>query len=343
MVKEVGTSNLLETWASNGTIVEPSLAKKENGWDLGEQPPYEYMNWILNILGQGLNHIFQNGVPLWNSGTTYIAGNIVQKSGTLYRAKAGSTNSEPPNNNWQAIGPYPVRRSIEEAEGFFQLVNDLLAPGNNKIYGTDAAGVKGWQPAPVQADGFKTGDIKIKYGSGVEPGFVRLNGLTIGNVGSVATELESADAEALFLYLWDEDPNITVSGGRGASAADDWAALKRITLPDARNRAAFFLDGMGGPDSDRITTALSGIDGKRLGAGGGAETVTLSIDEIPEHEHNLKDGTGKDITRRGTGPGSSFSSSGDGLNDLNTDPVGGGLPHQNMPPALILGTVYIKL
>lgn len=42
-----------------------------------------------------------------------------------------------------------VDNSIEVNTGKIQLVGDAAAPGNNKVYGTDASGVKGWKADPA--------------------------------------------------------------------------------------------------------------------------------------------------------------------------------------------------
>jgi len=71
------------------------------------------------------------------------------------------------------------------------------------------------------------------------PGFHICEGGTIGNASSGASVRANADQENLFTYLWDADDafgNLTISGGKGASAAADWAANKTITLPDIRRR-----------------------------------------------------------------------------------------------------------
>jgi hypothetical protein len=42
----------LPSWASSGSIVEPSAGKKLVGHEAGEQPPAEYFNWLFNLLYQ---------------------------------------------------------------------------------------------------------------------------------------------------------------------------------------------------------------------------------------------------------------------------------------------------
>ena len=105
MAKEIADSTLLDTWASSGLIVEPDISKIIEGWQLGEQPPHEYMNWLQNTFGSKLNHILKNGVALWNNENEYLAGSSVQYSGNIWLCKATNTNSEPTyaNANWKRI------------------------------------------------------------------------------------------------------------------------------------------------------------------------------------------------------------------------------------------------
>lgn len=46
-------------------------------------------------------------------------------------------------------GSVTVKNSIEEDDGDLQLVGDEDAPGNNKVYGTDGSGNKGWKDDPA--------------------------------------------------------------------------------------------------------------------------------------------------------------------------------------------------
>jgi microcystin-dependent protein len=173
----------------------------------------------------------------------------------------------------------------------------FLADGSIKIVLTDKNGV-----TQVTADGLlvvgassgggggspvdpttilATGDMKVSYGTGILSGFVRANGRTIGSATSGATERANADTSALFLYLWGADANLAVSGGRGGSAASDYAANKTIALPDWRGRALAGLDDMGNSAAGRLTASYFGTAATALGAAGGAESRTLTLAQIP--------------------------------------------------------------
>lgn len=102
MAKEIGDKELIETWGSTGTVVEPSVSKQTGGWQFEEQPPHEYMNWVHNKLGQQTNYLMRSGVPEWSAATDYAIGNYVAHNGSLWASLATNTNSEPTtgNTNW---------------------------------------------------------------------------------------------------------------------------------------------------------------------------------------------------------------------------------------------------
>lgn len=89
-------------------------------------------------------------------------------------------------------------------------------------------------------------------------GALILNGGTIGDASSGASSLAHADAEQLFAMLWawnaTDSPILTDAGAgstRGANAAADFAAHKRLTLPDVRGEFRRGLDLSRGIDSSR--------------------------------------------------------------------------------------------
>lgn len=105
MAKEIADSKLLDTWGSSGTKIEPDISKIIEGWQLGEQPPHEYMNWLQNTFGSKLNHILKNGIAEWNNETEYLAGATIQHNGSIWICQEINVNSEPTelNNKWGKI------------------------------------------------------------------------------------------------------------------------------------------------------------------------------------------------------------------------------------------------
>lgn len=123
-------------------------------------------------------------------------------------------------------------------------------------------------------------------------GCLFLNGKSIGSAASGATARADADVETLFAYLWAEmdaasmDVNIQDSAGSpatlGASAAADFAAAKRLVLPDLRGRVLAGTDNMNGGSANVVTDA----EADKLAGELGSETHTLTEAQLPSHTHN---------------------------------------------------------
>lgn len=213
----------------------------------------------------------------------------------LYIIQAGTTST--PQNAYQdsaltLLQPNPMLCDAGGRIGQFFVADGLiklrltdkngvqLFVGDNLVVvGASSGGGGGGTVDPTTI--LATGDIKVAYGTGILSGFVRANGRTVGSATSGATERANADCQALFQYLWGADANLVVSGGRGASAAADWAANKTITLPDWRGRALAGLDDMGNSAAGRLTATYFGTSATALGAAGGAQSHTLTAAEIP--------------------------------------------------------------
>ena len=105
MAQQIGNSELLRTWANDGTVVVPADAKIDEGWLRGEQPPHEWMNYIHNVLGQKINHMLSRGVPDWNNSTEFNPGAVVNHDDDLWLALVTNDNSEPSaaNSDWARI------------------------------------------------------------------------------------------------------------------------------------------------------------------------------------------------------------------------------------------------
>lgn len=98
-----------------------------------------------------------------------------------------------------------------------------------------------------------TGKVAMFARATAPAGWVRLNGGTIGSATSGASERANADTHDLFVLLWNEFDNsiCPVVGGRGTSAENDWAANKKLTLPDDRGYSWRAWDNGRGVDAGR--------------------------------------------------------------------------------------------
>jgi len=150
---------------------------------------------------------------------------------------------------------------------------------------SSAGGGGGGGETPPATD-IPAGFIMPGHMDGPVTGWVRANGKSIGKAGSGATERANADCYDLFVKLWLEDSNLSVTAGRGASADADWNAGKMLSLPDYRGRALIGLDDMGSTAANRLSgVAYTLGNATTLGSTGGAPTVTLSLGQMPVHAH----------------------------------------------------------
>lgn len=113
-------------------------------------------------------------------------------------------------------------------------------------------------------------------------GYIICDGATTIGDATSGANFAALNANALFQHLWNSyaDAVCTVSSGRGVNASADWAAHKRINLPDLRGRTRFGRDTMGSA-AGRITTAGSGVDGGTIGASGGNQNKVLVQGNLP--------------------------------------------------------------
>lgn len=156
---------------------------------------------------------------------------------------------------------------------------------------------------PSPSGNIETGMIHAEVVNSPKTGYVRLNGRTIGNSTSGATERSNEDCVNLFIYLWNNLSNTIapVSGGRGSSAINDFTSNKTIILPDARGAALIGLDNMGasaGSFFTGLTFALG--DATTAGSSLGTNALTLAIANLPAHAHTGTTNTEGAHTHTGT-------------------------------------------
>ena len=287
----------------------------------------------------------------------------IYTAGTLTPANAYA------NSGLTVLLPHPI-----ETDANGRLPAFWLADGSYRARFTDSAGNVQFDDDSILAIGpssggggggtvdanalASTGDVKFRPQAGTLAGWVRLNGRTIGSATSGATERANADTQPLYEYKWStfSDTLCPVVGGRGISAAADFAANKAITTLDARSCAFVGLDDMGNTAAGRNTdTSFTSVTS--AGLRGGAARHTLVVGEMPAHNHGGATGAQTTIVQitAVTAIQGNLAATGGVRSEPNAPSTvtipdhahsiasqGGGGAHNNMPPA-ILGTWYMKL
>lgn len=126
-----------------------------------------------------------------------------------------------------------------------------------------------------------TGTMTGFVGGTIPDGWLWCNGSTISKSDINPVSYYGDQYEDLFTYLWtDCASSIVTPGGKGASAAADWADNKVISVPQMENYT-FAGRSTGAPGSSPFAVA----SGTRLGD----LTHTLTTDEIPELNFTVND------------------------------------------------------
>ncbi len=130
-----------------------------------------------------------------------------------------------------------------------------------------------------------TGNARLTFTTTAATGWILANDGSIGNASSGATTRANADCAALFTVLYNAIAALelqTSAGatvGRGASAAADFAANRRLVIPKMLGR------------SIAIAGAGSGLTSRALGSTAGAETETPTVAKTAAHNHAVTDPT----------------------------------------------------
>ncbi len=112
----------------------------------------------------------------------------------------------------------------------------------------------------IQESFYSVGDCGIVGPPTAPAHWCLMNGDTIGSTASSA-DLDDDGYEELFLWLWGnyDNTDAPVTGGRGASAAADWAADKVIGLPEVASLSSLAaVIVYGGEDAPGANTGYTG-------------------------------------------------------------------------------------
>lgn len=293
-------------WASGGAIVAPSNVKIATGWT-AEVPPFQWENYTQNRQDQGIAHILQHGISVWDTLTEYQAGkSYVQGSdGLIYRAVQTNTNQNPvtdtTNTYWNksfqpgsllATRVFDTSGTYTPTPGATYAIADVQAAG----------GQGGGSPAGTATQlGFGTGghsgsrlvgkfslagitSLNVIVGAGGTTGVAGAAG-QVGGSSSVGTLISCAGGAGGGLVGPTAGPSIIANASAYPQASATGAVTIIISQP-----------GNGGTAGQAITggIGISGVGGFSPGYGGNISA-------------NIGTGTGSPGTQRGQGGSGAFS------------------------------------
>lgn len=114
----------------------------------------------------------------------------------------------------------------------------------------------------------------------------------------------------------------------------DGDGVTTFNVPDLRGRMPMGLDNMGGVSAGIVENQ----EADNLGGNSGTEMHQLSIEEMPNHNHDLREYAGSGGTF-GRGITSGNDQYGYNLSTSKISSAGGDQPHNNMPPYLSLNYI----
>ncbi|KKM04826.1 hypothetical protein LCGC14_1760340 [marine sediment metagenome] len=248
-------------------------------------------------------------------------GIIAYDVGTIFRFIPGNTNTTASTINVISLG----LKNLKDIDGNDLLAGEIIAGKLVEAFydGTDVIVYNNG----VHGSEFTTGDVKTSFAVIANSGWVIMDDGTIGNAASLATTRANADTVSLFTLLWDNTADAqcpVLPGGRGASAAADFAANKTLTLPRTLGRAI------------ACAGAGSGLTARVLAEFLGEETHQTSIAETAAHIHPSAAGAITLSKRQGD---IDFVCANTGA---ETGSTGGDTPHNNMQPSSFMN-LFIKL
>lgn len=116
-------------WASGGATVAPSNVKIQTGWT-AEVPPYQWENYTQLRQDQGIAHILQHGISVWDVLTEYQGNSSYTQgsNGLVYKAVQTNTGQNPvtdtSNTYWiQALFGRLLRTSVYSRSGGVQVLS----------------------------------------------------------------------------------------------------------------------------------------------------------------------------------------------------------------------------
>lgn len=150
-------------------------------------------------------------------------------SAATARTTLGAVGAEQTDSTFRVIGSSDATKKLA-----FEVDTNVTTATTRTVTVQDQSGTMA-----LLTDAFTTGDVKLTLKTTADATWVLMDDKSIGDASSGATGRANADTEDLYTLIWTNvtDQWAPVVGGRGASAAADFAAHKALALPKTLGRA----------------------------------------------------------------------------------------------------------
>lgn len=351
-------------FAEGGSVSEMDSNKLATGWSV-EKPPCEQMNFIQNRQDNALKYILQMGIVEWDALTEYQPKSYVSYLNTVYVSLGVNKNKQPDINeiNWSvAFDTYGSAESVQEQlteliesdNPFSQYVLEDDPTFTSKAKGTSFSANAGLPTNNLSDVGhsyiddgdtgwFKdpTTNENVCFQNGVEK--LRVKTTTVIAEQSTAA-VTHADLKSFF------EQYVQIPVGEIFTTTVNYLNSSAVNSAKKYGSWERYAEGRAlvGYSSDPTSSTPDWY--KNGGSTFGEENVTLSNDQIPPHKHRLPisntsnsvvmneftDITASPATYYHIPQDTLITDNGWGLKKDNFGAAGGGLPHNNIQPSIVV-------
>jgi hypothetical protein len=351
---KINKPDMQNIWAEAGTVTSVDSATISEGWVV-EIPPFEKANFVENRQDTGVAYLLQMGIVEWDSTTEYQTGSYVQYDAIVYRSTGVNTNKQPDlfiDVNWQvAFDAYGSASEVQQEldalilddDPFVQYVLKTNPTFLSKATGTSFSATVGTPTNNTSDVGFSfidDGDTGLfKEGDDLVLRIDAVEKLKINK--SPLPVFDSSNAPVTTSMLRSLMQNVFYRVGHIEVTMDNTNPLDYLGFGVWQR----FGEGRAivGYSSD-VTSATPDWY-KTAGNTYGEETTTLSVDNLPEHNHKQQDyysgstlfmssEMAGDETCVGTVDSSQYS--GSNIEPITTSNTGSSTPFNNIQPSIVV-------
>ena len=342
-----------ERWASAGSVATPSPEKTAEGW-IEEIPPSELANFIENRQDEAIAYLMQQGIAEWLNNLEYQPSSRIQYAGVVYKALSVNINQQPNTSPaiWQpAFDEFGAAQDVQDAfddfiaqdDPFPQYVkeNDAILTGDTQAerLELDVLNVRKATPSVGNPKGVVFGDLQTTgfYQATDDKVAYQQAGVVTAQMPNAATVPTSTNDKTLATMEWVQQ---LIAEATRTKVGALYFTTNNVNPNTELGYGTWqkYAEGRAivGHSGD-VTTATP--DWAKVGDNiFGSYTHILSVPEMPSHGHVVTTGGVSAITR-GEAEGGNHKENNYGSGSRvggTAQPTGGGLPHNNVQPSIVV-------